>query len=107
MLLVAAILLALLVLPSAWDVPILVAALVIEVGETYVWLRLSRRGRVKMGPETLVGETGEVVTSCRPIGQVKVQGELWQARCDEGADVGERVRVGALEGLTLVVERRA
>jgi membrane-bound serine protease (ClpP class) len=107
MLLVAAILLALLVLPSAWDVPILVAALVIEVGETFFWLRLSRRGRVKMGPETLVGETGEVVTPCRPVGQVKVQGELWQARCDEGADAGERVQVKALEGLTLVVERPA
>jgi membrane protein implicated in regulation of membrane protease activity len=38
---------------------------------------------------------------------VKVQGELWQARCDGGADVGERVQVKALEGLTLVVERRA
>jgi membrane-bound serine protease (ClpP class) len=86
-------------------VPIIVAAAAVEVGEAFLWIRFSRRGRVKMGPETLVGETAEVVTPCRPSGQVKVQGELWQARCEEGADVGERVRIRALDGLTLVVER--
>jgi membrane protein implicated in regulation of membrane protease activity len=32
-----------------------------------------------------------------------VLGELWEARCAEGADVGERVRIEALDGLTLVV----
>ena len=96
-----------LVLPPVWDAPVVAAAAVIEIGETFFWVRLSGRARVKMGPETLVGETAEVVTPCRPSGQVKLQGELWQARCDEGADVGERVRVRALEGLTLVVERHA
>jgi membrane-bound serine protease (ClpP class) len=107
MLLVAAILLSLFVVPSSWDVPVVAAAAVVEVGETFLWIRLSRRGRVQMGPETLVGETAVVVTPCRPNGQVRVQGELWQARCDEGAEVGERVHVRALEELTLVVERPA
>ncbi|MGH3047779.1 MAG: NfeD family protein, partial [Gaiellaceae bacterium] len=65
------------------------------------------RARVKMGPETLIGATAEVVAACRPRGQVRLQGELWQARCEEGADVGERVRVRALEGLTLLVDRAA
>jgi membrane protein implicated in regulation of membrane protease activity len=32
-----------------------------------------------------------------------VQGELWRARCDEGANVGDAVRILRLEGLTLVV----
>jgi membrane-bound serine protease (ClpP class) len=99
------VILALLVVPASWDVPVIVAAVVVEVGEAFLWIRLSRRGRVKMGPETLIGATAEVVTPCRPNGQVRVQGELWQARCEEGADAGERVRVQALEGLTLVVER--
>jgi membrane protein implicated in regulation of membrane protease activity len=48
-----------------------------------------------------------VVTRCAPLGQVRLQGELWRARCEEGADPGERVRVRALDGLTLVVERAA
>jgi membrane-bound serine protease (ClpP class) len=80
---------------------------VIEVGEAVLWLKISRRGRVKMGPETLIGAIAEVVVPCRPSGQVRVQGELWRARCEEGADAGERVRVRSLEGLTLVVERAA
>jgi len=36
-----------------------------------------------------------------------VRGEVWNARCDGGAEVGERVRVRGLEGLTLLVERQA
>jgi membrane protein implicated in regulation of membrane protease activity len=105
LLLVGAVILALLYLPASWDIPVVVAAALVEIGETYFWFRLSRRGRVKMGPETLVGATGVVVTPCHPVGQVRVEGELWGARCEEGADVGEAVRVRALEGLTLVVER--
>jgi membrane-bound serine protease (ClpP class) len=104
-LLVGAVLLAVYVLPDAWDVPVIAVAAVIEVAETFFWIWLSRRGRVKMGPETLLGMTAEVMAPCRPIGQVRVQGELWRARCEEGAETGERVLVRALEGLTLVVER--
>jgi membrane protein implicated in regulation of membrane protease activity len=36
---------------------------------------------------------------------VRLQGEIWRARCDEGAERGEHVRVTAIEELTLVVER--
>ena len=105
MLLVGAALLAYFVLPGAWDIPVLALAAVVEIGETFFWIYLSRRGRVKMGPETLVGATGKVVTPCTPRGQVRVQGELWSARCDGGAEAGDTVRVRALDGLTLVVER--
>jgi len=35
---------------------------------------------------------------------VRLVGELWQARCVPGADVGDEVIVRALDGLTLVVE---
>jgi membrane-bound serine protease (ClpP class) len=107
MILVGAILLAIFVLPEGWAIPVVVVAAVVEVAETLFWLWLSRRGRVQMGPETLVGAVASVVTPCTPFGQVRLQGELWQARCDEGAEVGERVRVRALDGLTLVVERAA
>ena len=107
MLLVGAILLAVFVLPSEWALPVVVAAAVVEVGETFFWLWLSRRGKVKMGPETIVGAVGEVVDPCTPLGRVRLEGELWQARCEEGAERGERVRVRALDGLTLVVERAA
>jgi membrane-bound serine protease (ClpP class) len=107
MLLVGAILLAVFVLPDRWAVAVVALAAVIEVAETLFWIWLSRRGKVKMGPETLVGAVAQVVTPCAPLGQVRLQGELWRARCEEGAEPGERVRVRALDGLTLVVERAA
>jgi membrane-bound serine protease (ClpP class) len=107
MLFVGAILLAVFVLPERWDLPVVLLAAVIEVGETFFWLWYSRRRRVQMGPETLVGSLAQVVTPCRPLGQVRLQGELWRARCAEGADAGEQVRVVALDGLTLLVEPAA
>ena len=51
----------------------------------------------------MIGEEARVVAACRPLGEVRVQGELWQARCDEGADAGETVSIESIDGLTLVV----
>jgi membrane-bound serine protease (ClpP class) len=107
MIFVGAILLAVFVLSQPWGIVVVSVAAVVEVAETVFWIWLSRRRRVQMGPETLVGAVGRVVSACRPLGQVRLAGELWQARCETGADVGERVRVTALDGLTLLVEREA
>jgi membrane protein implicated in regulation of membrane protease activity len=40
----------------------------------------------------------------RPRGPVRIRGELWKARCSLAAAVGERVRITAIDGLTLWVE---
>jgi len=101
--LAAAILLAIFVLPPAWRFPVVLAGGAIEVGESMFWIWLSKRRRPSVGVEALVGARATVVTQCRPLGQVRVQGELWQARCDEGADPGDEVKVDAVEGLALVV----
>jgi membrane protein implicated in regulation of membrane protease activity len=101
--LVGAILLAIFILPPAWRIPVVLAGGAIEVGESIFWIWLSKRRRPSVGVETLVGARAIVVTPCRPLGQVRVQGELWQARCDEGADPGDNVTVDAVEGLTLIV----
>jgi membrane protein implicated in regulation of membrane protease activity len=42
---------------------------------------------------------------CRPEGQVQLDGEIWQARCADGAEEGDSVRVVARDRLVLVVER--
>ena len=104
MLLVGAILLAVFVLPPPWGLAAVIAAAAVEIAEIVFWVRISRRARVRVGPEALIGAHADVVAECRPDGQVRVGGELWQARCDAGAAVGERVRIAALEGLVLVVE---
>ncbi|MBD0330498.1 MAG: hypothetical protein ICV64_10400 [Thermoleophilia bacterium] len=104
MALIAAIFLAVFVLPSPWGTAAVVAGAAIEIAEAVLWVRLSRRRRAQVGAEALVGAVADVVSACRPEGSVRVHGELWRARCAAGADPGARVRVCALEGLTLVVD---
>jgi membrane-bound serine protease (ClpP class) len=66
--------------------------------------RLARRWRPKTGVETMIGERAEVVVACRPKGQVRINGELWEATCAVGAEAGEETVVRAIEGLTLIVD---
>jgi membrane protein implicated in regulation of membrane protease activity len=101
--LVAAILLAAYVVPLPWSIVVVALGLVLEVGEAVFWWRLSHRARPKVGVEALVGTRATVVAPCRPRGQVRVAGELWQAICPAGADPGEVVRVVAVDGLVLTV----
>jgi membrane-bound serine protease (ClpP class) len=101
---IGAILLAVFVLPYPWGWPVIGLAVLVEIAETFAWIRLLQRIPVKVGPETLVGSTARVVRACRPIGEVRMEGEVWRARCDAGADVGEPVLVRSRDGLTLVVE---
>ena len=104
MILVGAILLALFVLPSPWGLVAMLGALVVEVGETGFWIWLSKRRKPQVGAEALVGAEAIVVSACRPDGLVRVHGELWQARCEAGAEPGTAVLVRAIHGLTLDVE---
>ena len=104
MILLGAFLLALFVVPSPWNVVLVLGAAAFEVAETWFFIRLSRRRRAAIGAEALLGARAETISACRPNGQVRLAGEIWQAHCLGGADPGERVRVIAREGLTLVVE---
>lgn len=63
---------------------------------------------VRYGPEELVGMTGDVRQTLGPRGQVFIDGALWQAESSnpsERIEYGERIRVDALNGLTLSVSR--
>jgi membrane protein implicated in regulation of membrane protease activity len=105
MLLVVAILLAVFVLEEPWTWVVVLAGAVFELGEAAALVRWSKHRAALVGTEALIGRAAIVSAECRPDGQVRVAGELWQARCEPGADVGDEVIVRALEGLTLVVER--
>jgi membrane-bound serine protease (ClpP class) len=104
MLFVIAVILAVFVIPSPWGLVLVGVAAVVEIGETFFWIWLSQRHRAKMGAETLLGAPADVVTACRPGGHVRIQGELWRARCEAWADPGDRVKVVERDGLTLLVE---
>ena len=103
MLTVLAIILAVFVLEGPWRIVAVVAGLTLDMAENVGLLWWSRRRRAAVGVETLVGRTAVVVTACRPRGQVRVAGELWQAECADGADPGARVDVVAVHGLLLTV----
>jgi len=65
-----------------------------------------RDPHVRTGREELVGAAGEARSSIDPDGRVWLGGTIWSARLAEGSDpvrLGDRVRVEAVEGLTLVV----
>jgi len=84
---------------------LLVAGAVIEVGEAIFWTRYLRGIRVRTGAEGMIGARAEVIETCRPRGRVRIRGEIWAARCESGAEVGETVRIIAVERLLLLVER--
>lgn len=107
MLLVVAIALAVFVLPEPWGLVAVGAAAALEAAELWFWWWLSRRRAPTVGLETMIGAPATAVTTLRPVGQVRVLGELWQARCPDGADAGAAVHVVAVDGLTLVVEPAA
>ena len=104
MVLALAIILALFV-PWPWNLIVLCLGVVGEIGEIVWGRRLAKRWRPRTGAEAMVGMEAEVASACRPRGQVRVHGELWEATCAEGADAGEIVRVTRVDGLKLVVER--
>jgi membrane-bound serine protease (ClpP class) len=105
MALLIAILLAVFLLPAPWNAVLIVLAALWEIATAVFGLWYSRRGRPQVGAETLVGREAEVITRCAPVGQVKLDGEIWAARCDSSAEVGETVRVRSVDGLTLLVDR--
>ncbi len=103
MLFVVAVIAAVLWIPSPWGWVLVGGAAVVEIGETFVWVWWTRRRQPRVGVETFVGRSAVVMLPCRPLGQVRVDGELWQAQCEEGADPGETVLIERVEGLTLAV----
>ena len=97
----------LLVLPTPWNVIGFLVVLPIWVLELLAWNRTVKHRRKAVGAQTLIGKDAVVSTPCRPVGQVRLNGEIWEARCEAGASPGDRVRVIDRDGLTLVVEAAA
>ena len=104
MLFLIALLLAIFLLPSPWGFVVVACALVVDVLEVSVGLWYSKRRRATVGTDALVGVTGVAIDDLFPEGQVKVNGEIWRARCEAGCDAGAAVVIRAVNGLTLEVE---
>jgi membrane protein implicated in regulation of membrane protease activity len=99
-----ALVLAIFVLPSPWGIVAVVGAIVLDLTEIGVGLWWNRRRKATVGVESLVGLTGVAVGELRPVGQAKVNGEIWNAYCADGCDAGASIVVRAIDGLTLSVD---
>ena len=104
MLTLAAVVLALTVLPSPWGLVAVIGAAAIDVVETAIFFRWSKRRRAAVGAETLVGRHALVVAALAPRGQVKLDGEVWEARSSQVLAPGDEVVITRIEGLVLDVE---
>jgi membrane-bound serine protease (ClpP class) len=102
MLLLGAILLAIFVLPYPWGILAVVAGGLTDVAESLVLLKWSRRRSAVTGVEALVGRTAVVSSPT----QVRVAGELWEAKSEHPLVSGEEMEVNGVDGLTLRVSPR-
>lgn len=83
----------------------LVSALLLIIGLTAA-IR-SRRGRPITGGEALLGAVATVERWHGEAGQVRLRGEVWNARAERPLTQGDSVRVSGRDGLTLTVEQQA
>jgi membrane-bound serine protease (ClpP class) len=104
MILIITLILALIFLPHPWDLIAVVIAAAFETCLAVFGIRYSRRRKAQVGVQTMVGTLGEALTALAPRGQVKVDGEIWEARAESGIRAGSAVRIKRVDGLTLEVE---
>ena len=90
--------------------PVLVVVVALALGVPLILIGqralAARHEPVRTGEEDLVGALGDVRAALDPIGQVFVHGALWRARSADAKgpiEVGYRVRVEQVDGLTLLV----
>ena len=106
MLTLIAILLAIFVLPEPWGLVAIVVGGLLDIGEVILFRWWSKKKKARVGVEMLVGRTAVALGAIAPRGQVRVGGEIWEARSESPLARGDEAVVRAVEGLTLVVDRR-
>ncbi len=81
-----------------------IVILSIRTFRLYRGVRARMLAKVRTGPEALVGAIGIVTTDLKPKGEVRVNGEFWQAVAKEGwIEKDKEVEVVGMENLVLAV----
>jgi membrane-bound serine protease (ClpP class) len=91
------------------EVAVVLAIILLVIAGIAAWLFYAgikaQYKSVKTGKEALIGAIGVAVTDLKPKGEVRVQGEFWQAITKgEPVNNGQTVEVVCLEGMFLVVK---
>lgn len=84
---------------------------ILLISALFYWLIFRTNAKpMETGVANLIGSQAEVVSRLRPGHHakylVRAGGELWSARSKDMLEPGEAVDIAALNGISLVVERR-
>jgi membrane protein implicated in regulation of membrane protease activity len=102
-------------LPIFWIIPLSISVpiymvIVITSGVLYWLIANSMRRIPRIGVESLVSTDAEVISKINPGHRaqylVRSQGELWSARCPSVLEIGEIVRIAAVDGISLLVNHK-
>jgi len=89
------------------SLPVIAGAAVSSAALTFFVVGAAIKARQRppvTGAEELLSAEGSVVDWAGGSGHVRVHGEVWAARAEAPLKAGDRVRVAAREGLTLIVK---
>ena len=94
---------------GGFSVSIILAIVVALVDAPILWFIVKRITEALdkapvFNPSHIIGKIGEARTNISPEGTVYADGEEWTARSDHSIFKGQKVRVTAIDGLTLSVE---
>jgi membrane-bound ClpP family serine protease len=92
------------------EAAIAVTLLVIAAISTWLFYAgvMAQYKMIKTGKEALIGSTGVTTTELKPKGEVRVLGEFWQARVQDGEiAAGASVEVVGMDGMFLLVKPAA
>ena len=66
----------------------------------------AQKKTVSTGKEGIIGEKGVVLTNLKPVGEVRVHGEIWNAESIDGnINKGSSIQVVGIENLKLIVKK--
>jgi membrane-bound serine protease (ClpP class) len=86
-----------------------IAVVLLVAAAIFTWLFyagvMAQYKMVKTGKEALIGSKGVTTTDLKPKGEVRVLGEFWQAKVQDGeVAVGASVQVIGMDGMFLIVK---
>ncbi|MCK4856731.1 MAG: NfeD family protein [candidate division Zixibacteria bacterium] len=70
--------------------------------------KITKPAPQKANVDALIGRTGVVtkkIDAAQDVGQVRVEGQVWQAVAEEVIEAGEQIRVDEIRGARLYVSR--
>ena len=85
------------------------AIILLVIAGIFAWLFYigvkAQKMKIQTGKEALIGAKGVVTSELAPKGEIRVEGEFWQAITKEGViPVGHYVEVVEMEDMLLVVK---